>query len=162
MKCRWTHIIDSHGPASTPDEGSFTPLPNGDSLESGTMACPARNGAMTPYEEVWRELSPLPGPSWGWILQSLGDEGKIFLARIGGGFLALCEGREGFGARREEWDSQGEGEWVEMCALGNMSALPSMRQLGEMVNGEEGWRMGDVVTVEGREFVVRAHEMLNG
>ena len=85
----------------------------------------------------------------------------MFLARIGGGFLALYEGREGFGARREEWDSK-EGEWVEKYALGNLGGLPSMRQLGKMINGEEGWGVGDVVTVEGREFVVRAYERLNG
>jgi hypothetical protein len=117
---------------------------------------------MTPYEEVWRELSPLPGPRWAWILQSLGDEGKMFLARIGGGFLALCEGREAFGARREEWDPKGEGEWVVKYALGGVSTLPSMRQVGKVVDGEEGWKIEDVVNVEGREFVVRAYEKLDG
>ena len=128
------------------------------------MACPARNGAVTPYEEVWRELSPLAGPRWGWILQSSGDDEKAFLARIGGGYLALCEGREEFGARREEWESKGEGsgEWVVKYALGDVSTLPSLREVGEMVDGEEGWSLGDVVSVGGKEFVVRAYERLDG
>jgi hypothetical protein len=126
------------------------------------MSCPARNGAITPYEEVWRELSPLPGPRWAWILQSSGHDGKMFLARIGGGYLALCEGRETFGARREVWDSKGEGEWVARYALGDVSALPSLKGLGEMVDGEEAWSVGDEVSVGGRKFVVRAYEILDG
>lgn len=129
------------------------------------MPCPDRDGAVTPYEEIWRELSPLAGPRWAWILQSSGPEdeddgGKTFLARIGGGYIALCEGKDGFGARREEWDSKGE--WTVKYALGDVARLPSMRGLGELADGEERWKMGDVVRVGGRQFVVRAYEILEG
>jgi hypothetical protein len=127
------------------------------------MACPDRDGAVTPYEEVWRVLSPLAGPRWAWVLQSSedgaeDDGGKTFLARIGGGYIALCEGKEGFGARREEWDSKGD--WTVKYALGDVRRLPSMREVGELVDGEEGWKVGDVVRVGGRQFVVRAYEKL--
>lgn len=162
MKCRWVHIIDSHG-SSAPDEGSFTPLPNGDALETGVMPCPERGGAVTPYEEVWRELTPLAGPLWSWILQSAEEEedgGKSFLGRIGGGYLALCEGREGFGARREEWDAQRR-VWGAKYAIGDVQALPSLRTFGELVDGEEGWSVGQKVSVGARQFVVRAFEKLD-
>jgi hypothetical protein len=126
------------------------------------MACPDLDGAVTPYEEVWRVLSPLAGPRWAWVLQSSededeGDGGKAFVARIGGGYIALCEGKEGFGARREEWDSK-KGDWTVKYALGDVRRLPSMRDVGELVDGEEGWKVGDVVRLEQRQFVVRAYE----
>lgn len=72
----------------------FTTLPNGDDLETGSMPCANRANAVTEYEEVWRKLSPRPGPKLAWILQSV--EGKTFLGRIGGGYMALSQeaGRE--------------------------------------------------------------------
>ncbi|KFY70834.1 hypothetical protein V498_10185, partial [Pseudogymnoascus sp. VKM F-4517 (FW-2822)] len=70
LKCRWIKAIDSLGP-SDPDEGVFTPLPNGDDLETGSMPCAHKGDAVTEYEEVWRKLDPVAGPKRAWIVQSV-------------------------------------------------------------------------------------------
>jgi hypothetical protein len=136
----------------------LTPLPNGDTLETGTMPCPHKNNIPTAYEEIWHTLPPLPGPPHAWILESV--DGKSFLGRIAGGFLALGEGEEGFGARREEWDAEG-GRWRGRYSIGDVKDLFSFEMLGrEMLDGEAGWRAGMEVGIGGREYVVRAFEKL--
>ncbi|OBT49548.1 hypothetical protein VE04_10028, partial [Pseudogymnoascus sp. 24MN13] len=72
VKCRWIKAIDSLGP-SDPDEGIFSPLPNGDDLETGSMPCAHKNDAVTDYEEVWRKLDLVPGPKRAWIIQTVED-----------------------------------------------------------------------------------------
>lgn len=160
MRCRWIKIIDSLGP-SDPDEGSFTPLPNGDDLETGSMPCPEKGGAITEYEEVWRNLKPRDGVKWAWILQS-GDV-KTFLGRVGGGYMALRQGEgKAFGARREEWEV--DGKWSAKYEIGAVDGLPSLAAAGkEMFDGEERWSVGDNVEVLGDQYVVRAwEELTNG
>lgn len=155
MQCRWIKIIDSLGSAE-PDEGTFTPLANGDDLETGSMPCAERGNAVTEYEEVWRKLCPRPGPEHGWILQSVA--GKTFLGRIGGGYLALSkeEGRK-FGARSEEWDP--ENGWKVKYAIGDVESVPSFAGTGsELLDGEASWKIGERVVVFGKEYVVRAFE----
>ncbi|OQV04010.1 hypothetical protein CLAIMM_08963 isoform 2 [Cladophialophora immunda] len=88
---------------------------------------------MTPYEEVWRTLSPSfteHFPS-AWILRSV--DGRTFLGQLGGDFLALKGGSEGpagmtgFCARREIWDD-GKAEWTTKYEAGdeqNLQDLPS-------------------------------------
>ncbi|KAG0646856.1 hypothetical protein D0Z07_6491 [Hyphodiscus hymeniophilus] len=155
LKCRWLKIIDSFG-ASEPDEASFTTLPNGDELETGSMPCPERGGAATKYEEVWRNLNPREGVEHAWILQSV--DGNIFLGRIGGGYMALREGkREGFGARREEWDIANG--WNVKYEIGSVNGVPSFAAHGKiMFDKEESWKVGNIITISGNEYIVRAWE----
>jgi hypothetical protein len=47
------------------------------------------------FEEVWRRLPPIIGAKHAWILQ--GVDGKTFLGKNGGGYMALYEGVKGFG-----------------------------------------------------------------
>jgi hypothetical protein len=152
-------MIDSLGP-SEPDEGSFTPLPNGDDLETGSMPCPEKGGAVTDYEEVWRGLRPREGSQYAWILQSV--DRKTFLGRIGGGYMALHEGEKGgFGARREEWDiNQG---WTIKYEIGGVEGVPSLAAIGNIIfDGEESWKIGHIVMISGKEYEVRAWEDISG
>lgn len=159
MKCRWVHIIDSNSAHATPDEGSFSKLPNGDDLEIGSMPCPEKGGVITPYEEIWRKIPPSSGSNLSWILQTTGD-GNTFIGRIGGGFIALQQGENGFAARSESWDDA-SGKWVEKYAIGPLEGSPSMVAIGERaLDGEERWTIGETVEVQGRKYVVRAFELL--
>ena len=156
VKCRWTKLIDSLGP-SDPDEGTFTSLPNGDYLEVGSMPHPDTD-EMTEYEEVFRQLTPRPGVKRAWILQS--DDEKTFLGRIGGNFMALCEGKEGFCARSEEWD-EGERQWRVKYAIGGLEGVASFADThGVEFEGEGGWKEGQKVVVSGKQYVVRSLEAL--
>ncbi|OQV04009.1 hypothetical protein CLAIMM_08963 isoform 1 [Cladophialophora immunda] len=132
LTCKWTHWIDSRG-YTDPDIGSFQPASEStDSIETGSMLHPETN-TMTPYEEVWRTLSPSfteHFPS-AWILRSV--DGRTFLGQLGGDFLALKGGSEGpagmtgFCARREIWDD-GKAEWTTKYEAGdeqNLQDLPS-------------------------------------
>ncbi|KAB8258534.1 hypothetical protein BDV32DRAFT_151351 [Aspergillus pseudonomiae] len=104
-RVQFTHEIDSHNSFDDVDCGTFTTLPNGDDLETGSMARPDVPGApVTEYEEVWRELTFKEGPEGSgqgasWVLESKHDikvgEGeevevsRTFLARIWGSYLAV-------------------------------------------------------------------------
>jgi hypothetical protein len=159
VKCRWIKTIDSLGP-SDPDEGTFTKLPDGDDLEVGSMPYPERNNEVTEYEEVWRKLSPRsgPGPQRAWILESV--DGKTFLGRIGGTYMALGEGNDkAFGARREEWDDK-DG-WKVKYAIGALEGLLSPAASGvHEFEGEADWKAGEKVDVLGKPYVVRSVEPL--
>lgn len=159
VKCRWIKTIDSLGP-SEPDEGIFTPLPNGDDLETGSMPCAEKGGVVTDYEEIWRKLEPMAGPDGtkiAWILQSV--EGKTFLRRISGAYLALSQ-EEGhtFGARSEEWNA-GAG-WCTKYAI-EAEGVPSFASFdNEHLEGEASWKLGETVEAFGTNYVVRALEVL--
>lgn len=160
LKCRWLHTIDSNG-FTAPDEGSFTDMPNGDSLEVGSMPCPERGGAVTDYEEVWRVLPPIPDPKRAWILESMDAERKTFLGRIGGGYMALSD-KKGtkFAVRSEEWDAAKK-SWKIKYTIGDVEEIPSLAEMaGEGFQGEEAWTEGSKVTVSGVEYTVRAFEGL--
>lgn len=159
VKCRWIHIIDSKSAHATPDEGSFSKLPNGDDLEIGSMPCPEKGGVVTPYEEVWRKIRPSPGSDLSWILQSVEDQ-KTFLGRVGGGFIVLRQRDAGFGARSEQWNDD-EGKWVQKYAIGELDDCPSMVD-GERrtLEGEGGWKIGDTVDILGKKYEVKAYERL--
>jgi hypothetical protein len=157
VKCRWIKEIDSLGP-SDPDEGEFTKLPNGDYLETGSMPYAERGGIMTEYEEVFRELAPLPGPKHAWIIQSA--DGKTFLGRVGGGFMALSEIAGGaFSARSEEWNEK-EG-WKTKYTIGGVGGVPSFASVrSSEIEGESTWKVGEKVEVMGVEYIVRGFEDL--
>ena len=118
------------------------------------MPCPEKGGVVTEYEEVWRRLEPREGGKYAWILQSV--DGKTFLGRIGGEYMALWEGKgNSFGARREEWDVN-DG-WVVKYKIGEMESVPSLASVGrEIFKAEQRWRAGHTVEIMGREYVVRA------
>jgi hypothetical protein len=159
VKCQWIHLIDSTG-QSTPDSGTFSKLPNGDDLEVGSMPCPSRGGVVTDYEEVWRTLAPRPCAdcSWGWIMQSV--DGKCFMSRIGGGFIVMRQGDDGFGVRCEEWDEEIR-QWRSKYAVGSLDGVPSLVGCsGELYSGEETWKAGLEVRYQGMVFIVKAFERI--
>lgn len=172
MKVRWIKTLDSLGLTEEPDEGDFTTLPNGDSLETGAMPCPEKGMAVTEYEEVWRVLAPKLGPEVGqgsaWILESVGAEGltKTFLGRIGGSYMAM-RGKIGeawkegeYGARSEEWDANDK-IWKNKHVIGYIAGVPSPAELGTgLFDGEDNWKEGDTVEVLGHEYIVREFEVL--
>ncbi len=170
MKVRWIKTLDSLGLTDEPDEGDFTTLPNGDSLETGAMPCPEKGMAVTQYEEVWRVLTPQPGPGPGraWILEDSGEgQTKTFLGRIGGLYIAM-RGKVGqmwkkgeFGARSQEWDTEGR-RWRDRYGLGEVAGIPSLAELGTgLFDGEESWKEGEEVSVLEQKYVVRAFRTLD-
>jgi hypothetical protein len=104
---RFTRELDSLNEIGMVDPANFSPLPNGDDLETGEMPRTDLPGApMTAFEEVWRELPFREGPEGAkkglsWILESddkninvseNGEEvtvAKIFFGRIWGTYLAF-------------------------------------------------------------------------
>ena len=160
MKVRFDKTLDSLG-LTEPDEGSFVKLPNGDDFETGKMACPERGMEITEYEEVWRQIPPVPGPKRAWILESAGEGRKLFMGRIGGGYMAIGDKNgDSFGARKEEWD-KGTSKWVVKYSIGVVDDIPSVADLGtEGFAGEDAWKAGDTVCVSGRAYTVRAFETL--
>lgn len=162
LHCRWHHIIDSRQ-AFAPDEGSFQPLPNGDSLETGSMPCPARGGAVTPYEEVWRTLST--GRERGWILRRDDAEAhtRTFVGRVGAEFFAMVQGSHGgpLTVQRETLTAAAVSSavhWAVAFRSGD-AALPSLAA-GDLLEfpGEATWKEGDEVDVQGQLYQVCAAE----
>lgn len=162
MKCRWIKVIDSLGP-SDPDEGIFSPLPNGDDLETGSMPCAHKNDVVTDYEEVWRKLDPVPGPKRAWIIQSVenGPRGGTFLGRVAGSFMALRQSDDlSFSVRSEGLDENAQ--WNVKYAVGQVEGVPSFAGVGiSEFEGEEEWKEGNIVSVLGTKYVVRAFEDLS-
>ncbi|KAI9102558.1 hypothetical protein DFS34DRAFT_398548 [Phlyctochytrium arcticum] len=150
-KVRFTHVIDSTGFTGS-DDGDFVELPNGDSLETGTMPCPSRNNTPTAYEEIWRKL-PLPDSTQlvAWVLQS--EIGNTFLCRVNRWFLALQQDADRFDALREDLV---DGNWEAKVAIGEVGTLPSFARDVGVFEGEREWRGGDVVCIKGQKYVVRA------
>jgi hypothetical protein len=160
VKVRFNKTLDSLN-MTEPDEGDFTKLPNGDDFETGRMPCPERGMQVTEYEEIWRQIPPVPGPKRAWILESAGDGRKVLLGRIGGGYLAIGDKKgDSFGARREEWDDTKK-KWEVKYKIGEVEDVPSVADTrAEGFEGEADWKMGDKVVVLGREYLVRAFELL--
>lgn len=156
--CRWQKSLDSHGFPSLPDSGSFTQLPNGDSLETGSMPNPDRGGQVCEYEEIWRDLPIAPG-SRAWIAKSTdsSEQGTgCWFGRVGVHFIALNKmaGKE-FAARRLEFD----GKWLERYEVGELEGVPGYKGLeNRCFEGEERWVAGQTIKLQGREFVVLAVE----
>ncbi|CAK7266070.1 hypothetical protein SEPCBS119000_001834 [Sporothrix epigloea] len=160
LHCRWHHIIDSRN-VFEPDEGSFAALPNGDSLETGSMPCLERGGAVTPYEEVWRTLSE--GKEAGWILRRDDEAAKTitFLGRVGSEYFAMVqpEGGGPLTVQRDALETQdGKQAWVTKYRHGEAS-LPSLAAAGLLAfPGETAWTMGSAVDIQGAQYTVCAVE----
>ncbi|CAH0059085.1 unnamed protein product [Clonostachys solani] len=137
---RWTHIIDSLD-LTVPDEAHFEKLPNGDDLEIGTTPCPHNGGALTEYEEIWRDITSRKeqdDPSW--ILQSA--DGTTFIGRVGAIYLAIRKSETGdFCARREDLSSSSQ-SWEVTFESGKVELLPraigALQQLGAAERVEHG------------------------
>jgi hypothetical protein len=91
-------------------------------------------------------------------LQSV--EGKTFLGRISGTYMALSEEKgHKFGARSEEWNAKNG--WSVKYAVGDVENVPSFAIAGsELLDGEAAWKIGDTVVILGKDYVVRAFEDL--
>ncbi|KAJ5358224.1 hypothetical protein N7541_005382 [Penicillium brevicompactum] len=134
LKVLFTRELDSLNEIGIVDVGNFSPLPNGDDLESGEMPRADLPGApMTAFEEVWRELAFREGPEGAkkgisWILESddaplaLGEQEKevtvtkTFLGRIWGTYLAFQQTQTHTNQKNES------GEWSVKRAGGEVSA----------------------------------------
>lgn len=185
VRVLFTHAIDSHNAFEAVDCGTFTQLPNGDDLETGSMPRWDLPGKpVREYEEVWRELAFREGPGRGvsWVLEARGDvQGvsgqdastvtRMFIARIWGTYVALrqeqmhsggdseAEIKDGgeVSARREEWDSTSG--WKTKYVLGpDADKLPSMTTIG---TGDGDWSIGSEVLLSDQPYIVRACERID-
>jgi hypothetical protein len=110
------------------------------------MACPEKDNRITDYEEVWRDVEPTKCPGVepvAWVVQHYFK--KAFLARIGGGMIGVCHTPNGFGARREEWDTE-KGYWKVVYEIGEHHELPSFSGLklgAGVAKDEEEWKVGE-------------------
>ncbi|RJE19126.1 hypothetical protein PHISCL_08540 [Aspergillus sclerotialis] len=186
----FTHEIDSNRKFNISNPCPFIPQPNGDELETGTMARPDKPGTpMADYEEVWRYLPIRKSPEGrrkgvAWVLESDDgdlDEGqynitKVFMGRIGGTYLVLQQDQTHVRSRKfgGEWAVKITGgdvssrleewvddRWVTKYALGPKSdSLPSMTK-GIKGNGQGLWRVPEKrVLAYGHPYVVRAFDDL--
>ncbi|KAG9234310.1 hypothetical protein BJ875DRAFT_17448 [Amylocarpus encephaloides] len=155
---QWTRIIDSSG-VLDPDKATWDweELGNGDALEAGIAHCPSRDGALTPYEEVWRDVTH-PGPtSYSWILQSV--DGTTFLGSVGGTFLGMKSYQDGgFAVRRNEWDPD-KRAWDTRFDGGKVAAIPKVDDVAESIlTAMENRRVDTSITIADVEYVVRSFE----
>ena len=142
--------------------GSFQHLPNGDDLETGSMPCPERGGAITPYEEIWRELPISTGTQSAWIVQKTDPSGTTFLGRLAGYFLAFRQTEGGsFSARREDWDAREE-KWKLRYSIRGDELVSIVQCRMPIVDSERQWKFGDSVRVLGEQYQVCAFEILKG
>lgn len=120
------------------------------------MPNPDKNGEVTPYEEIWRQIQPQSGSRRGWILQAESERGTSFLGQFNGIFLAMNQNKNGeFSVRKEELTKGPDTpQWTMKYQSGPLE-LPSLEKLG-VVNfpGEEQWKSGDLVSIGGDEYKV--------
>jgi hypothetical protein len=144
----FTHELDSHNAFSTTDCGTFTALPNGDDLETGSMPRPDIPGnPVAAYEEVWQDLEPNEGPEGpgkglSWILESEdenvisgvdgGSAVRTFMARIWGSCLVLRQTQS----------------WRHDTASGNAGGKGMVKEGGEVSARREEWNPSTGWTVK--------------
>lgn len=122
-RARFTPNISSRPTPDLPDEGTFSTLPNGDQLETGTMIDP-EDGCLKSYREVWRDL-PLPSSTLVCFVQKT-DPGKsqvdAVVARVGDwqmGVLRLRDGTIGAWRMVRKVDEHGESSWTKVLCVGS-------------------------------------------
>lgn len=152
----WSRIIDSMG-SDQSDEATFEPMPNGDDLEAGQFFM---DGTHHPYEEIWRDVTGSPkGQSPAWIIQSV--DGSVFLGKLDGLFLGMCQGAEGnFGVRKETSEST-TGKWSVSYENGPVQGILTAEQAVEWEAQLKGSAMavGDQIQVSGSDYVIRGLAM---
>ncbi|KAH3552020.1 hypothetical protein KXW20_002258 [Aspergillus fumigatus] len=187
LRVLFTHAIDSHNAFEAVDCGTFTQLPNGDDLETGSMPRWDLPGKpVREYEEVWRELAFREGPEGpgrgvSWVLEARGDvQGvsgqdastvtRMFIARIWGTYVALRQEQMHAGGDSEAEIKDG-GEvsarreewdstsgWKTKYVLGpDADKLPSMT----IGTGDGDWSIGSEVLLSDQPYIVRACERID-
>ncbi|KAK1573765.1 uncharacterized protein LY79DRAFT_525217 [Colletotrichum navitas] len=104
---RWEHWIDSRTtePENAADEGDMYEQPGGLTLEKGRMVNPA-TGAETDYEELWRDIDPVPPTRSRGLV--------VWLGRFCQGISRV--GEDDVAAQRWEW--KGEEGWKRTAQIG--------------------------------------------
>ncbi|GAA5897612.1 hypothetical protein JCM5296_003738 [Sporobolomyces johnsonii] len=164
-RARFTPVLDSRRPSASsstappsedlsaqPDEGTFTPLPNGDVLETGSMLNPD-TGIVQDYEEIWRRLPLQAGCENGkavevTILESRSTRGRAFLGRVGDYEIGMEDAEKGFGVVQRV---RREGEWQTVCCNEAGSGLPAVPL------EVPAWEHGSTVELGGRMWQVLEH-----
>ncbi|CAH0005078.1 unnamed protein product [Clonostachys byssicola] len=147
-------LLEENPYLTVPDEAHFEKLPNGDDLEIGSTPCPHKGGALTEYEEVWRDITSRKQPEDpSWILQSA--DGTTFIGRVGTIYLAIRKSETGnFSARREDLSSSNQ-TWEVTFESGKVELLPrassALKQIGATEKVENG-----TLQVDDINYIVKA------
>jgi hypothetical protein len=168
VHAKWEHWIDSKtaDAASVIDQGTMHSLGDGRSLEKGEMVSPS-TGVMTPYEEVWQEVSPVEITGYGTegklnVVLILNDEAKKakgMVVRVGQFCQAILrvdgreDGGEGEGkvfVERWEWSEEAR-EWQRRVKVGMGSFMP----MGMAAMPLKGLEVGSEVVHGGEEVELR-------
>lgn len=142
----WEHLIDSRGSTGDGDAGSFSTLPNGDVLETGSMHNP-KTDKIEPFEEVWRRHPRQPGlPHC--VLERVEGDTKAYLGRIGPRALGLAQDGKTWRAFRDELTGN---EWKRLYEFApDPSVLPRLDVV------QPTWTVGQQTSVGGVSWTVRA------
>lgn len=159
-KARFTPILTSRPPfpgqTETGDEGTFSSLPNGDTLEVGTMYDP-EDGKLKAYKEIWRDL-PTSGTAF--ILEAIDDGAteeesprveKAWVAQMGGYQLMVAKlGDTTYAARVAFKD--GDQSWRTLHTVGKIEKT----NLVHPVNPPDSlWKAGETIESAGRRWLVK-------
>ncbi|KAJ4248417.1 hypothetical protein NW762_012754 [Fusarium torreyae] len=151
---RWTHIIDSLD-LTVPDEAYFNKLSNGDDIEIGSTPCPHKDGAVTDYEEVWRDITSNPLKTSSWILQS--QDGSTFIGRVGDVYFAIRKDADGSFSARKSTPKSSSDTWESLFESNTASVLPRADDAIKAVEAvRQGLDRGSSVQIGDIEFIVRA------
>lgn len=148
---QWRHWIDSRttDTENLADEGDNYPQPDGTTLEKGSMVNPA-TGKDTAYEELWRDVEPLPVKSTHvrYVVLQLdeSDQVKGSMVLLG----QYCQGllRRGSDITAERWEWKGGDGWKRTITIGE-DELPCSKILKDTL-----FAVGDIVTVGGDSWKV--------
>jgi hypothetical protein len=149
---QWTRIIDSFG-ITDPDEAAFEELPNGDSLETGNFK---KDGVLTAYEEVWRDVTGRDGEgSSAWILQSA--DGSTFLGKVADTYIGMQQEEPGSFAVRKEVYREAQRSWEVEFESGSVQEIPRAAAALEIEPQLVGRKLesGKNVRVRNHEYIVR-------
>jgi len=146
---KFVHWIDSGtlSPRDVDDRGTNTALPDGTTLEAGSMVNPL-TGRLSPYEEIWKDKESDEG------LFIRNTRMTKWQARVGAHQLALGRDDKGrFWAWQAEWDS-GKVEWKLKYSTESADNFVRFLPGGSRI---EGWLDGDRMEWNGDEWDVLEH-----
>jgi hypothetical protein len=126
----------------------------GDFLEFGTTSCPRLNGEQAPFEEIWREHPNLSTGKPSWVIQS--RDGKVFLGRTGGFYMAMKELDDNhFAAVREDLVVE-TSTWAIKYTFGEVCGLPRLSDRSNPFHEEQRWYAGKAIVIQGADYIVRS------